>query len=162
MEDWNSVFAANPQILWSVLADVVKAAKVAEDQERTGRRPAASVASMDELRSLLFADVFCGEEFPYALKSAMRSSSTTQRALAMRTGINQSNISRMCSGQQKPTLQVMELLAGALRIKPTWFAEYRAEKLGQIVSAHLSANPAASAAAARRIFEAEVTSGRCS
>ena len=45
-EEWEQVLNEYPQLLWGIVADVVKAVKADQGEKRTGRRPAASVGSV--------------------------------------------------------------------------------------------------------------------
>jgi hypothetical protein len=148
-KEWESLLLNNPKVLWGLVADVVKAVKAGEGARRTGRRPAVSVSSMDELYDVLFPKVFVSDPFPQAFGVALGRRS--QRDLAEAIGYNQATISRLLSGKTPPTCECMERIAGALKLPPTYFLEYRAMKLGQVVTNVLLDNPAVSIDAVRRM-----------
>lgn len=147
-KEWEQMLTSNPKVLWGLVADVVKAVKAAEGDRKTGRRPAASVTSLDELYELLFPKRYESSPFPVALHMALGSKS--QRTFAEEVGINQATISRLLSGKTPPTVEMMERAAYVLKIPPTYFAEYRAMKLAQILTDVLMANPEMTVEALRR------------
>lgn len=151
-EDWGPLLAGNPRVLWSLVADVVKAAKAAEGERKTGRRPAVSVSSLDELYDILFPAAYVEEPFHLALAHAMTKRGFSQVSLAAATGFSQAKVSRMVSGRVEPTCELMEGLAVHLQLRPTYFSEYRAQKLGQLVTQQLLADPVGSSEAIRRLL----------
>lgn len=136
-------------MMWSLVADVVKAAKAAEGDRRTGRRPAVSVGSMDELYEVLFPQTTTDDLFPAAFARALGHRS--QRQFAACVGFNQATVSRLMTGKTPPTCEMIERIAHTLKIKPTYFREYRAMKLGQVVTDVLMADPRMSADAIKRM-----------
>lgn len=139
VEDWERLFTANPKILWGLVADVAKAVKANEGERKTGRRPGVTVSSLDELYMVLFPDTYADVPFPEALTKAL--GSTSQHKFAERVGYNQATVSRLVSGKIQPSVETMERIAQTLGIRPTYFVEYRAMKLGQIVTTVLLNNP---------------------
>jgi hypothetical protein len=148
-DDWERVLASNPNVLWGLVADVVKAAKAAQGERRTGRRPAVSLGSLDELYEVIFPKQFDTAPFPQAFAVALGRRS--QRDFAEAVGFNQATVSRLLSGKTTPTVEVMERVAHALKVPPTYFAEYRALKLGQVVTTVLMAHPELSIHNVRRL-----------
>lgn len=148
-EEWEQVLGQNPQMLWGVVADVVKAVKADEGEKKTGRRPAARVHSIDELYAVLFPPAYTIRPFPEALNCALNGRS--QRQIALYAGISQPTLSRLISGDKQPDLELIERLAAVLRVSPFWFSEYRALKLGQLLTDALLAAPALSAETVRRL-----------
>ena len=148
---WEDLLGQRPEALWSLVADVVKAAK-AHGSGKTGRRPAASVGSLDELYEVLFPTQYSIKPFTDTFAHLLGERS--QRAFAMRVGFNQATVSRLLAGKTQPTAQIIERIAAAFDVKPTYFAEYRALKLGEVVTDVLLANPDMSADAVRRFVRA--------
>lgn len=136
---WEAFLVGNPQALWGLVADVVKAVKAAEGEKRTGRRPAVAVGSLDELYKIIFPKRF--DTGPFCIAFARALGSRSQRDFAEKIGVNQATVSRLVSGKTLPTTDHMERIAYALRVPPTYFAEYRAMKLGALVTSVLLANP---------------------
>ena len=149
--EWEVLLTSNPKVLWGLVADVVKAVKAGEGERKTGRRPAVSVASLDELYDILFPPAYQTAAFPEALAHALRQREHSTHTFAAVVGFNQSTVSRLMSGKTAPTVEIMERIAHALRVRPTYFHEYRAMKIGQLVTEVLLANPAISVDAARRL-----------
>lgn len=147
--DWERLLLENPKVLWGLIADVVKAVKAAEGERRTGRRPAATVGSLDELYELLFPATYMINDFPSALSMALGERS--QRDLAREAHISQAVICRLATGQKKPSVRDMEMLAAALNVRPTYFREYRAARIGQLVTQILTEYPHMSADAIRNL-----------
>lgn len=147
--DWEHLLATNPKVLWGLVADVVKAVKASEGERRTGRRPAADVGSLDELYALLFPKVYVVDPFAEAFAAALAGRS--QREFAETCGLNQATISRLLTGKTPPSVEHMERIATTLQLPPTFFAEYRAMKLGQVVTAILLSNPEMSIDTVRRM-----------
>jgi hypothetical protein len=148
VNDWDQILTENPKVLWGLVADVVKAVKAAEGDKKTGRRPSVTVESLDELYDLLFqpyADAPFTEVFAKALGGR------SQRAFAAQVGFNQATISRLLSGKTPPTVEMIERLSYALNVRPTCFREYRAMKLGQVVTDVLLEHPELSTALCRRL-----------
>lgn len=153
---WDAVFADNPQMLWGLISDMVKAIKASEGERRTGRRRAATVASTDELFALLFPVQYETRPFAEAFASLIEGK-YTQRAFATYFGFNQATISRLLAGKLRPSVETMERIAIALRIQPMYFAEYRAAKLAQVLSDLFLAHPEVSAHVAQRLRRAGVS-----
>ena len=152
--EWEQVLSEQPKILWGLVADIVKAAKAGEGEKRTGRRPAATVGSLDELYDVLFPPAYTTRPFPEALNKALSIANLTQRQMAEGIGCDQATISRLISGRSEPRVETIESIARVLNVRPTYFAEYRAMKLGQVVTTVLLANPALSAESVRSLIGA--------
>lgn len=152
---WVDLLGQRPEALWGLVADVVKAAKASEGERRTGRRPAVSVGSLDELYEVLFPTQYSVK--PFCDTFAHLLGQRSQRAFAVRVGFNQATVSRLLTGKTQPSPQIIERISVAFGVKPTYFAEYRALKLGQVVTDVLLAHPDLSADAVRRLVPMEVS-----
>ncbi len=150
---WTVLLGQRPEALWGLVADVVKAAKACEGQRKTGRRPAVSVGSLDELYQVLFPIQYSTKNFCDTFAHLLGHHS--QRAFAMRVGFNQATVSRLLTGKTQPNAQIIERIAAAFGVRPTYFAEYRALKLGEVVTDVLLAHPDLSADAIRRHMQLE-------
>lgn len=146
---WNDLLEERPEALWGLIADVVKAAKAGQGARKTGRRPAVSVGSLDELYEVLFPPSYSIK--PFCDTFAHLLGDRSQRAFAGRVGFNQATVSRLLAGKTQPSPQTMERVAKALGVRPTYFAEYRALKLGEVVTDVLLAHPDLSADSLRRL-----------
>lgn len=153
-QDWEQLLTSNPQVLWGIVADVVKAVKAGEGERKTGRRPAASVGSLNELYEVLFPVQYTEAAFPEAFNQLMRAASFSQVTFAAHVGFNQATVSRLVAGKTPPTVEMIERISFALDVRPTYFREYRALKLGRVVTDVLLAHPGMSAEAVRRLVSA--------
>lgn len=151
MSEWEQVLTDQPKVLWGLVADIVKAAKADEGERRTGRRPAATVATLDELYAVLFPPAYTTAAFPEAFTAALVNVGQSQRQFAMYAGFNQATVSRLASGKLPPSVEMIERIAHVLNVRPTYFSEYRAMKLGQIVTDVLLAHPGLSAESVRQL-----------
>jgi hypothetical protein len=153
-DDWGSFLAENPKVLWGLVADVVKAVKAGEGERKTGRRPAVSCSSMDELYDVLFPASFSAQPFPQALSALLSAKGQSQRGFASISGYSQASVNRMVSGKFPASADLLEHLSQILDVRPTYFVEYRALKIGQLVTEVLLADPHLSADAVRRLMGA--------
>ena len=64
------------------------------------------------------------EDFAGRVKALRAKRSLTQAQLAERAGISHGYLSRIEIGMQSPTLEVIEKLAAALKVKPAALLEY--------------------------------------
>lgn len=150
--EWEATLTANPKILWGLIADVVKAIKAGEGERKTGRRPAVTIGSLDELYALLFPPTYMVDDFPQAFRVAL--GERTQGEFGKQIGMSQAEISRLVTGIKSPSLREMELIAGGLNVRPTYFREYRAGRIGEVVAQVLQSNPMMSADAVRSLVGA--------
>ena len=157
IQDWEQLLSSNPKVLWGIVADVVKAIKAGEGERKTGRRPAVSVASLDELYAVLFPPQFTTAPFPVAFMQLLRDGGYNQVTFAAHVGFNQATVSRLASGKTLPSAEMIERLAWALDVRPTYFCEYRAIKLGRVVTDVLLAEPTLSAESVKRLVWAGVS-----
>lgn len=151
-DDWSGFLADNPKVLWSLVADVVKAVKASEGERRTGRRPAVSCGSLDELYDVLFPVAYTADAFPVAFAQLLSAADLSQRTFAKTSGYSQPTINRMLAGKAQITPELLEHLARLLGVRPMYFAEYRALKIGQLVTEVLMADPHLSADSVRRLL----------
>jgi transcriptional regulator with XRE-family HTH domain len=63
-------------------------------------------------------------DFARRLKALRATRDITQAQLAKRSGVSHSYISRIEIGMQSPTLEIIEKLAAALKVKPSALLEY--------------------------------------
>lgn len=151
-EDWADILDQRPKILWGLIADIVKAVKAGEGERRTGRRPAARVASLRELYDVLFPPTYSEDSFPVALRGLL--GDRKQRAWAEEIGFSQATVSRLVNSNYQLTPELIERVAHNLSVSPCYFVEYRAMKLAQVLTDVLIAHPTLSANAARTLIGA--------
>lgn len=153
-QDWTQLLTENPRVLWGIVADVVKAVRASEGERKTGRRPAASVSSLDELYEVLFPTQYAEAPFREAFARLLAAGGYSQHAFAVYTGFSQATVSRLLAGRSIPTPETMQRIAHFLDVRPTYFREYRALKLAQVLTEVLLAHPGLSAEAAKRLVMA--------
>lgn len=119
-EFWDAYFTDNPDALHRVLADLYQVT------QSSRARP----SSLEELWSLVTPS-FSNEPFPAAVRTLLAGRSV--RWLAGRIGISQPYLTRLLNGQ-KPVISIhdpkgsmlrIEVVAKALRVHPSHFAEWR-------------------------------------
>lgn len=148
---WEERLKDQPDILWSIIGDIVKIMKSTDSPRRVGRRPSVDGMSMDELWKLLYPEQFTMDPFPIALRDLMERTGTSERALARKIPCSQPMINRWVRGLRKISLGDLERIAAALRVPPSYFVEYRARKFASLVESHFMANPNASIAVAKAL-----------
>ena len=141
-EQWEKVLASSPDVMWQMIADILKVAKSHQGPSRSGRRPAAAGMSIDELWDTLYPVQYSLEPFPQALGSLITG---TQREFAAAIPCTPALLCRLLSGERTPSTSVMEAISRVGNVPPTYFVEYRARRLGQLVTDILTANPLFSA-----------------
>jgi hypothetical protein len=139
---WVKAFVEQPDVLWTMIADVVKVAKATDGPKRTGRRPAITGLSVDDVWATLYPEHYTTEPFGVAVSTLLGERSHRQLVHVMRLPCSQPTFSRMMNGGVLPKhLPVIEAVAAALKVPPTYFREYRSFKLAEVVSAVLLQNP---------------------
>lgn len=136
---WAQVLSEQPDVMFSVIAYIVKVVKATEGPRKTGRRPGITGLSFDETWDVLYPQRYTLEPITEALPKLMAGRS--QRQIAPKVPCNQATLSRVLSGQVKPDLGLMRGLAAALKVPPTFFLEYRAMRLAEMVLSVLLSQP---------------------
>lgn len=146
------------QVLGKFLGDAYTTAKDEEDRQAgvrragSGRR-APRRASLDEVLQTVFPDRFSMDPFPVAMEKLLAGRS--QRMFAMKAGVHQTTLSRLMRGQYSPEIDILESIAKAAKIHPSYFLEWRALYIGEVLTKVFVKNPNLSVAALR-----ELTAGR--
>lgn len=142
-QQWLAAFDSNPDIMWSILADIYNVVKDEEEREagkkRMGRRPTRAASSIDELMNTVMPAQFDQEPFPEALRKLLIGKSQTQ--FARRVPCAQSTVSRLLSGEMEPDIVMLERVAVAAKVPPHFFIEYRAAYVSQLVQRVLTERP---------------------
>jgi transcriptional regulator with XRE-family HTH domain len=146
-KQWLAFFdtPAGQHAMARIIGDIYAEVKAQEDKERgvrrMGRRPRPKEVPLEEVWATVFPPPYTNDPFPKALGDQMRRRGLSQRNLAMRLPFNQSTLSRLLSGELTPDLYTLERIAEALKLKPGYFAEWRAGYLGQLVTSVLLQAP---------------------
>ena len=138
-QDWRKVIEENPDISFRIVSDIVKCVQSENTPNRTGRRPSPEAMSFEELMETLFPKHYSSEPFPVACRALI--GSRTQTEFAAAAAISQSHLCRLLNEQRTPDLAVMESLAAAGGVSPSYFVEYRAAALAQALTDFLLAQP---------------------
>lgn len=148
---WAAALTDQPDVMFSVIAYIVKVVKATEGPRKTGRRPGITGLSFDEVWDVLYPERFTLELLTEALPRLMAGKS--QRQVAARVPCDQATLSRVISGQLKPDLVLLRNIAAALKVPPTYFVEYRAERLAAVVQGALMQQPNLSVTVLKRLTQ---------
>jgi len=148
IDQWADAIENNPDVVYRILSDVVKIMQ-ADAAPRVGRRPKPAAIGMDDLLAAIYPERFSAQPFCDALADVM--DGERQVDFAPRMHVSQSQLSKLLTGAARPDMRTMEMAAKAAGVSPAFFLEWRATKLGELVSqAYLNA-PNLSVAAVKRI-----------
>lgn len=143
VDEWVGVFDDHVDVMWSILADIYNIVKDEEERDagvrRMGRRPFRAAGSIEELLSTVFPVRYTLEPFSMALNKLIGKRS--QRAFAMKIPVNQSTLSRLLAGTIQPDMPMLESVARAAKVHPTFFVEYRGLIIAEIVRRVLTEQP---------------------
>jgi transcriptional regulator with XRE-family HTH domain len=152
---WARVLAEQPDVMYSVIAYIVKVVKATDGPRKTGRRPGVTGLSFDDVLDVLYPERYTLEPLTLAVPKLM--AGRTQRMIAPKVPCNQATLSRILSGQVQPDLALLRGLANALKVPPTYFVEYRAQRMAQLVQDALMAQPNVSVSIFKRLQNQPVT-----
>lgn len=146
---------ANPQVAHRMIEDVYDAAKAEQERGRgfvrTGRRPRRSPSSMAEVWDTIFPDPYSMDPFPEAMQKLLDGQS--QRAFSRRVPCHQTTLSRMMAGKLEPDLTMLEQIAAAANVRPSYFVEWRAMAIGELVTQVMLSRPNVSVTVLQRVSE---------
>lgn len=118
-----------------ILYDIYDQIKEDEEREagrrRVGRRPGREPVPLDEVFKTIFLAPPSLEVFHVALRELMGTMS--MRALAKRIGMSSGNFSYYTNGKLKPDLYLMEKIALVLKVHPSYFIEWRAQYVAEMI-----------------------------
>ena len=135
-----------------ILGDIFDAVKAEEEKasgvRRMGRRPGRT-GSLQEVYDTVFPAPYSMDPFPEAMIKLLNGRS--QRQFAPKIPVHQTTMSRLMSGALKPDLLMLERIADAARVHPSFFVEYRAMFVGQLLTRIFTARPNMGVAAFREV-----------
>ncbi len=144
---------ANPDIVWQIVGDIYDVVKTEEEKAaglvRQGRRPRRTNVALADVWATVFPEPYTMDPFPEAMLRLLNGRS--QRQFARRIPCHQTTLSRLMAGSLTPDLSMLERIAGAAGVMPTFFVEYRALYLGGAVTEVLLAQPNMSVTALQRV-----------
>ncbi len=149
LDSWESVLREHPDVMHSLISDIVKIVQSQGDEDRIGRRPAPDAVGYDELFELLMPKRFSTEPLPVSLRELI--GPLTQKQFAIKSSTPRPYISRMLAGKQVPSLETMAAMARAGGVTPAYFLEWRAARLAAVLTSLLVGDPQWSATFAKRL-----------
>lgn len=140
---WINVFDDRPDIMWRILGDIYDVVKAEEDKRlgrrAMGRRPGRTGVTLTELYDVVFREPYSNDPFNMALNKLMTGKSL--REIARLVPCDKGYLSRVLNGKVPLTLILMERIAVAVDIHPSYFLEWRAKYLSGLVENVLTRRP---------------------
>lgn len=126
-----------------IIADIYDEVKAEEDREngvrQMGRRPNRPAVPLSEVYATVFPRPYSMD--PFSVSMAKLLEGRSQRAFCRRVPIHQTTLSRFLTGSRTPDLDMLERLAAAAKVKPSYFVEWRAMYVGQLITTVLLDHP---------------------
>lgn len=141
---WMAFFdtSAGAHAMGRILGDIYDAVKAEEEKEagihRMGRRPRRD-GSLADVYATVFPAPYTMDPFPEAMVKLLNGRS--QRQFAPKVPVHQTTMSRLMSGTLVPDMQMLERIAIAAKVAPSFFVEYRAMFVGQLLTRVLTERP---------------------
>lgn len=151
---WMAFFdtPAGQHAMGRILGDIYDAVKAEEEKEagirRMGRRPRRD-GSLEDVWATVFPQPFTMDPFPTAMVKLLNGRS--QRQFAPKVPVHQTTMSRLMAGTLKPDLHMLERIALAAKVHPSYFVEYRAMFVGQLMTRVFTENPNMGVSAFRQV-----------
>lgn len=135
-----------------ILGDIFDAVKAEEEKaagtHRMGRRPART-ASLQDVYDTVFPAPYSMDPFPEAMIKLLNGRS--HRQFAPKVPVHQTTMSRLMAGSLTPDLRMLERIALAAKVHPSFFVEYRAMFVGQLLTRIFISRPNMGVAAYREV-----------
>lgn len=141
----------NPGALWAIIGDILKGAAAEERGSRPGRRPAASVSSIEDLHAVIFPPAWSDKPLRQAIESLVHERKQSMRWFAMQVDLTRRTVDRRL---ERPDIEFIERAAKVLDVPPTWFPEYRVMTVGAAINNLLQKDYRYSVLAVRRLLGA--------
>jgi transcriptional regulator with XRE-family HTH domain len=117
--DWSNAIE-HDEVFIKMLGDVLKSERKVSTP---GKRPSLTKTDgLERLNKILDRD-YSSAEFDKAFK--ILASGRSVRSLNAKTGLSKSHIQRLLTGQDSPSIEVIEKIATAFNKHPSYFLEYR-------------------------------------
>lgn len=146
VEEWTTFFGtaaglhAMGRIFYDIYDEVMSREEREQGQRRIGRRPARDAVSLAAVMAVVKPEEFSNEPLAISLGRLLRGRS--QRQFCRRVPIHQSYLSRLLTGDRKPTdLDLLERLAEAADVHPWHFVEWRAAYVGTLITEVMEQSP---------------------
>lgn len=145
---WDELLSNNPEILHSIVGDLVK---LLSAKGCAGRRPMPPAPTFDQLIDLLTPSRFTLDPFPVAATELVKGDA---RELARIIDAPLAEAKALLAGRKPVSVGQMRTIAAEYGFAPTFFVEWRAWRLGKLFGAALAADAAASVMLVRRLVAA--------
>lgn len=146
VDDWLTFFGtaaglhAMGRIFYDIFDEVMSREEREQGKRRIGRRPAREAVSLAKVMAVVKPEEFSNEPLNIALGRLLRGRS--QRQFCRKVPIDQSYLSRLLSGDRRPTdLDLLERLATAADVHPWHFVEWRAGYMGALIAEVMTQSP---------------------
>lgn len=143
--EWVAFFntPAGFHVMGRIIGDIYDEAMAEEEREaglrQMGRRPNRRAVPLSEVYAMVFPRPYSMD--PFATSMAKLLEGRSQRAFCRRVPIHQTTLCRYLDGSRKPDLEMLEKLAAAAKVKPSYFVEWRAMYVGQLIQTVLLDHP---------------------
>jgi hypothetical protein len=118
-----------------IMGDIYDFVKAEEEKEsgvrRMGRRPSRN-GSLQDVYDTIFPAPYSMDPFPQALEKLLAGRS--HRQFAPKIPVHQTTLGRLMKGSLEPDLVMLERIAAAAKVSPSYFVEYRAHFVGQLLT----------------------------
>lgn len=131
--------AAIGSILYDLWDEVQSKIEYDRGERRIGRRPKRDPVPLSVIRATLFPDEFTLEPIPVALPKLLKD--RQQREFAAEMPMDPGHFSRILNGRVVPNLSVIQRIAEVAGVNPYFFAEYRAQYVGQLIQTVMLTSP---------------------
>src|SRR3954471_14766008 len=154
-EEWVSFFdtpegfKALGRILYDIYDEVLTQAERDRGVRQMGRRPVREGVSLEDVFDVVFPQPFTNDPFVESLPKLLAGRS--QRAFCQRVPCNQATLSRLMTGRLTPDRLMLERIAEAARVSPSYFVEWRALYLGDMITSVMLQRPNVSVGSLQRL-----------
>lgn len=147
---------AGEHALGRILGDIYDFVKAVEEREagihRVGRRPRRD-GSLEDVYKTVFPTPYTMDPFVTAMETLLAGRS--QRAFAPKVPMSQTDLSRLLRGVMAPDITLLERIAAAAKVHPSYFVEWRAMYVSSMVERALMARPNIGVRAYRTLRDGE-------
>ena len=133
---------AGQHAMGRIIGDIYDVVKAEQEKDaglqRMGRRPRRQ-DSLADVYETVFPQPYTMDPFRESMVKLLGNRS--QRAFAPRVPVHQTTLSRLMSGALHPDRTMLERIAEAARVHPSYFVEWRAMYVAQMVEMVLTQRP---------------------
>lgn len=143
-EQWLQFFDSSEgaHAMGRILGDIFDFVKAEEEREagvhRMGRRPRRD-GSLQDVYNTVFPQAYAMDPFREAMEKLLNGRS--RRSFAPKVPMTQTMFNRLLRGDFEPDMQMLEAIASAAKVHPSFFLEWRAMYVSQQIERVLRARP---------------------